>query len=46
MARPKSHTSAVCQNEGCSFYRKEKGKDIEHSDNIFTSFIGISNGQF
>lgn len=28
MARPKSHTKAVCQNDICNFYRKEKGKDI------------------
>lgn len=28
MARPRSHTKAVCQNENCTHYRKEKGKDI------------------
>ena len=28
MARPRSHTKAVCQNEKCAYYRKEKGKDI------------------
>jgi transposase-like protein len=28
VARPRSHTKAVCQNEKCRYYRKEKGKDI------------------
>ncbi|HIH31660.1 TPA: IS1 family transposase [Candidatus Woesearchaeota archaeon] len=28
MARPKTHNKAVCQNNNCSFYRKETGKDI------------------
>lgn len=28
MARPKTHNKAVCQNETCSFYLRETGKDI------------------
>jgi transposase-like protein len=28
MARPKSKINVVCQNNKCSFYRKELGKDI------------------
>jgi transposase-like protein len=28
MARPKTTNKAVCQNNECSFFRKEKGKDI------------------
>lgn len=28
VARTRSHTKAVCQNEKCSYYRKEKGKDV------------------
>jgi transposase-like protein len=28
MARPKSKNRAVCQNENCPYFRKEKGKDI------------------
>ena len=28
MARPKTKNKAVCQNESCSYFRKEKGKDI------------------
>ena len=28
MARPRGKTKAVCQNQLCSFYRREKGKDI------------------
>jgi|SRR3989338_3468982 len=28
MARPKSHSKAVCQNKDCTFYRREKRKDI------------------
>lgn len=28
MARPRSVVEVVCQNEMCSYYRKEKGKDI------------------
>jgi transposase-like protein len=28
MARPKTHNKAVCQNEYCSFYRRENGKDV------------------
>lgn len=28
MARPKTKNKAVCQNEKCSFFQKEKGKDI------------------
>lgn len=28
MARPRSKLKEVCQNENCSYYQKEKGKDI------------------
>jgi transposase-like protein len=28
MARPRGKISAVCQNKECSFYHREKGKDI------------------
>lgn len=28
MARPRSKNKAVCQNEQCYFFRKEKGKEI------------------
>ena len=28
MARPRSKNKAVCQNQECSFFRKEKGKEI------------------
>ena len=28
MARPKTHSKAVCQNPNCIFFRKETGKDI------------------
>jgi len=28
MARPRGKITAVCQNKECSFYRREKGKDI------------------
>ena len=28
MARPRKNNKAVCQNEKCDFFRKEKGKDI------------------
>lgn len=28
MARPRSKVKEVCQNENCSYYRKEKSKDI------------------
>jgi transposase-like protein len=28
MSRPKSKISVVCQNNKCSFYQKEQGKDI------------------
>jgi len=28
MARPKTKNKAVCQNEKCSYFRKEVGKDI------------------
>ena len=28
MARPKTTNKAVCQNSECTFFRKEKGKDI------------------
>jgi transposase-like protein len=28
MARPRTKNKAVCQNKKCSFYRREKGKDI------------------
>lgn len=28
MARPRGKITAVCQNEECSFYRREKGKDV------------------
>ena len=33
MSRPRSKHSAVCQNVSCSFYRKEKGKDITKRGN-------------
>ena len=28
MARPRKKNKAVCQNKNCSYFRKEKGKDI------------------
>jgi transposase-like protein len=28
MARPKTKNNAICQNQNCSFYRKESGKEI------------------
>ena len=28
MARPRSNIKTVCQNERCSYFRKEEGKDI------------------
>src|SRR3989344_5002177 len=28
MARPRGKITAVCQNKECTFYRREKGKDI------------------
>ena len=28
MARPRTKNKAVCQNSNCSYFRKEKGKDI------------------
>ncbi len=28
MPRPRSHTKAVCQNEKCAYYRKEKSKAV------------------
>jgi len=28
MARPRSKNKAVCQNQKCSFFRREKGKEI------------------
>lgn len=28
MARPRTRNRAICQNENCSHFRKEKGKDI------------------
>lgn len=28
MARPRGKIKEVCQNEGCSYFRKENGKDI------------------
>jgi transposase-like protein len=37
MARPISKNNAVCQNEDCSFYRKESGKDITKQGNNYAN---------
>jgi len=36
MARPRSVVEVVCQNEKCSYYRKEKGKNIIKSGRYST----------
>lgn len=36
MARPRSSVDVVCQNDMCSYYRREKGKDIIRSGRYST----------